>query len=330
MNRRAFLAAAVAAPAALVAAPRSPLAARVGGGAVALVTADLEAHLVAIDLSTGRVVERIRTEPGPRSIESSPFGTAVVAHTTRGRISIVDVATLTVRGVIADLGEPRYTAVHPADPLAYVTDSRGHEVVTIDLARRTIVGRTPVPGPARHLSLSPDGRVLWTALGTKADRVAILDLADARAPRVVRTITPPFLAHDVVFAPDGAHVWVTSGSRESIAVYRPRATGSPRMLAAGAPPQHVAFSGRRGYVASGDDGTVQVRRLDGSVVKTTAVPRGSYNVTYGSAETTFGQPTAVTPSLLRGTVCLLSPSGAVRAVKRVARSAHDACIVEAG
>ena len=60
------------------------------------------------------------------------------------------------------------------------------------------------------------------------------------------------------------------------------------------------------------------------------MPRGSYNIAFGGPDVTFGHPAAVTPSLDVGTVCLLSPGGTVRAVRKVARSAHDACIVEAG
>ena len=48
MKRRAFLVAA-AAPLVAAAVPRSTRAARSGGGVVALVTADLESHLVAVD-----------------------------------------------------------------------------------------------------------------------------------------------------------------------------------------------------------------------------------------------------------------------------------------
>jgi hypothetical protein len=60
------------------------------------------------------------------------------------------------------------------------------------------------------------------------------------------------------------------------------------------------------------------------------VPHGSYNVTYGSPGATFGRPAAATPSLDRGTLCVLSPAGGVRFVRQVARSAHDACITETG
>ena len=76
---------------------------------------------------------------------------------------------------------------------------------------------------------------------------------------------------------------------------------------------------------------MRVHRLDGGVVRRdVAVPAGSYNISFSGPDETFAKPAGVTPSLDRGTVCLLSPTGAVRHVRRVARSAHDACIVESG
>ena len=172
------------------------------------------------------------------------------------------------------------------------------------LAGGRIVRRTPVPGPARHVTLDWDGRSLWVALGTKAERIAVLDLIDPRRPRLRRVFAPPFPAHDVVGAPDGRHVWVTSGTRDAIAIY-PLAGGRPRLLAADAPPQHVGFSDRRAFVASGADGTVRLQRLDGSRVRSIGVPRGSYNVSYGSPDVPRGRPVAVTPSLDEGTLCVL-------------------------
>lgn len=329
VNRRAFLVAA-GVPLLATVAPRGLLAMPTGGGVVALATADLEAHLVAVEVGSGRIVKRIATAAGPRSIESNAFGQVVVAHTARGRLTIVDAATLSVLGEIDGLGEPRYIAMHPSERIAYVSDSGRGEVVTIDLVRRAIVHRARVPGPTRHISVSSDGRWLWTALGTKARALAVLGLSDSHRPQFVRTFAPPFLAHDVVFTPDSEQVWVTSGSKSAIAVYSRSGSKPTQLLPADAPPQHVAFSGARAYVSSGDDGTVRIHRLDGSLIRTTSVPVGSYNMTYGSFDMTFGQPLAVTPSLDLGTVCILSPAGAVRTIRKIARSAHDACVVEAG
>ena len=328
MDRRRFLAATLAAPAAFAIDPVRALALGAGGGTVALVTADLESHIVALDVATGRVVRRIRTPDAPRSIESSSFGQVLVAHTPIGALSILHAATLSVRGVVRGLGEPRYTAMHPGEALAYVTDSARAEVVTVDLERARIVHRTRVPGPARHVSVG-GGTTLWTSLGSASERIAVLDLAEPRRSRLVRLIEPPFPSHDVVFAPDGEHVWVTSGASNALAIH-PLAGGAPRVVAAGAPPQHVAFVGRQAFVASGRDGTVQLRRLDGRVVRVARVPHGSYNVTCTAAGEPFARTVVVTPSLNEGTIAVLAPGGDVRFVRRVTRSAHDACVAVAG
>ena len=111
-RRRDFLAAALV----LAAVPGRALGRATGGAAVALVTADLEAHVVALELSSGRVLTRIRTAPGPRSIEASAYGQVVVAHIPAGVVTILDAATLSVRAVLHGFGEPRYAAMHPGGP----------------------------------------------------------------------------------------------------------------------------------------------------------------------------------------------------------------------
>jgi hypothetical protein len=50
------------------------------------------------------------------------------------------------------------------------------------------------------------------------------------------------------------------------------------------------------------------------------VPIGSYNLTFDWAG-------LVSPSLATGTISALDRNGRVRMVRKVARAAHDACIV---
>jgi len=316
MDRRQLLVATVAGSFAL-AIDRRGFAAGLGGGPVALVTADLESHVVVLYLPSAEVSARIKTAPGPRSIEVAHGLTAVVAHTEHGVVSILDAGG--VRAELDAFEAPRYTAVHPDRRIAYVTDSASEQVVALNFDHGEVLWRTRVPGPARHISISPDGATIWTALGTKAARVAVLDSSDPQRPKLVRTFAPPFLGHDVAFAPDGRHIWVSSGSHRQIALYRADSRRPVRTLAADAPPQHVTFARGRAFVASGDDGTVRRHRLGGELVRAVRVPIGSYNVASGSGH-------VVTPSLDQGTVSLIDRDGRVRTV-RVARAAHDACVV---
>jgi DNA-binding beta-propeller fold protein YncE len=317
MNRREF----VVAAAALAIAPEA-LARQLGGTPVALVTADLESRIVAVDLTTGRILRRIPTLPGPRSIEEVG-GTAVVAHTELGALTLVDGARLRVRNVLHGFDEPRYTAASPDRRHAFVTESGSESIVVLDVLRGRVVRRLAVGGPARHLSVDRSGRRLWASLGTKAHRIAVLDVARATRPRLLGTIRPPFLAHDVGFAPSGDLIWVTSGDRRELALFDPRTARARTRFRADAPPQHVTFAGRFAFVTSGDDGTLRTHEAaTGRLLRTTRVPVGSYNV-----QQCWNGTTILTPSLSRGTLCVADGRG--RLIRRldVARSSHDACFV---
>jgi DNA-binding beta-propeller fold protein YncE len=228
-----------------------------------------------------------------------------------------------VRKVLRDFLEPRYTASSLDGRYAFVTDSGLQAVVVVDVVRGRVVRRLAVGGPARHISIDRAGRRVWTALGTKAPRIAVVDVLDELRPRLLGTIKVPFLAHDVGFAPSGDKIWVTSGDRGELALFDPRTARAVTKHRAGAPPQHVTFSGRLAFVTSGDDGTLRTHQAaTGRVLRTTRVPAGSYNVQEG-----WDGAAILTPSLSRGTLCVADRRG--RLVRRldVARSSHDACFV---
>jgi len=319
MDRRDFLVAA-AAPLLLGAAPA--FARPSGGVALALVTADLESSIVAVELSSGRIYRRLQTPAGPRSIESIGGTGAVVAHTSSGRVSLVD-SSLRVHAIEGAFEAPRYTAVSDDLRFAYVTDSGRGAVAIVDLRARRVVRWIPVGGPARHLTLDVLGRRLWVVLGSKSAEIAIVLLDGPRGPQVVDRARPPFLAHDVGYEPRGARVWVTSGDRGRLAIYDDHGVRLLRTLRGDAPPQHVTFLDGRAFVTSGDDALLRVHALDGRLLRSAAVPEGSYNVQHG-----FGM--ILTPSLSQGTLCTFSGRGAPVDRVRVARSSHDACFVMAG
>jgi DNA-binding beta-propeller fold protein YncE len=310
MDRRAF----VLGAAGLLAAPR----ALAGGSPVALVTADLDAHIAVVTPADGKVWRRIATLEGPRSIEPVLEHDALVAHTAAGAISLIDGLRLRVRKVLRGFSEPRYTASELLTRHAYVSDSGTGEIVVVDTVEGRVVARAEIGAGVRHLSVGRANTRLWVALGNTAERLAIVDVTEPTRPRVLARLDPPFLAHDVAFAPDG-RIWVTSGDRRSLAIYDGRGR-LVRTVGGDAPPQHVTFLGRRAYVASGDDGVLRVHGLDGRLLRTERVPVGSYNVQHG-----FGH--VLTPSLSRGTLCVADASGRVVTRTAVARSSHDACFV---
>jgi sugar lactone lactonase YvrE len=323
VDRRAFLTAATAGALALRYDPAA-FARRLGGTLVALVTADEESRVVVVGVPDGRIRGHITTPTGPRSIETVGLD-AVVAHTAVGAVSVVDGRRLRVRRLIEGFEQPRYTAAAPDGRLAYVTDSGRGEVVVVDLELGRIVGRLALGGPARHITISPQGGWLWVAIGSSADRVAVLSLAERRRPRLERILAPPFLAHDVAYEPGGRRVWVSSGEQSShdVLLYDVDKGRPGRRLHAGAPPQHITFVGNLAYISTGADGAVRVYSLlDGKLQRTTPLPLGSYNVQAADGR-------VVTPSLTRGTLCILDSRGRLLSERRVATSSHDACLVVA-
>jgi DNA-binding beta-propeller fold protein YncE len=310
VNRREFVALAAAAPFAL----RQGLAVA-AAAPHALVACDAESRLALVDLGALRVVGTVATPPDPRAIEQVGR-VAVVCHTAAGVVTVVD--RQRVLHTLHDFVEPRYVAAHPDGTHAFVTDSGSSGVVSINVRSGRTLGRVLLAGWARHVTIDGSGRVLWVGLGSAASSVAVVDVSDLRRPRHVATVPTPFLSHDVGFAPDG-RVWVTSGlKRESTVFDAGRQLRST--LAADAAPQHVTFSRDRAYVTSGDDGTFRVHALSGRVLRTTAIPVGSYNVQHGPG-------LVLTASLDRGTLAVLDDHGRLLRVLHVAGSCHDACFV---
>jgi DNA-binding beta-propeller fold protein YncE len=241
----------------------------------------------------------------------------VVAHTAHAAVTLVDAKRLRIQKVLHSFEQPRYTASSSGGRFAFVTDSGSGEVVVVDVIRGRVVSRLKVGGPARHISV--DRERLWTALGTKASRIAVVDVRDPLRPELLGRIKAPFLAHDVGLAPAGRLIWVTSGDRRELALFDPRTARAVRKLEAGAPPQHVTFSGRLAFVTSGDDGTLHTHdALSGRRLRAARIPVGSYNVAEGSG-------LVFMPSLSQGTLCVADGRGRVRRSVQVARSSHDAC-----
>lgn len=143
--------------------------------------------------------------------------------------------------------------------------------------------------------------------------VDVVDVSDPRRPVHTERVKPPFLAHDVAFAPSG-RVWITAGEAHSITVH-----GSPVLAADGAP-QHVTFMDGRAYVASGASGTLRVYdEQSARLLTTTRIPAGSFNVQFAAGR-------VLTPSLQEGTLCVLDRDGRTIHRVHVAGSSHDACL----
>jgi DNA-binding beta-propeller fold protein YncE len=322
MNRRELLLAAAAAPAVL-ALPAAARAAAQGGTPFALVTSDRDDRVLVVRLTDLKVVRSLAVPDQPHGIEAvDGLGAALVLSERSGTITVLDVNGRSVRRVLEGFQGPRYAAGEPSGgPHAYVSDDKAGQVIAIDVPRARVIGRAEVGEGARHITISPDGTRVVTSLGTKAPRLALVDVSRPQRPRLLRTFPADDLAHDVAFSPDGRHLWISSGAEHRLAVHDAASLRPLRSLAGDAPPQHVTFDEVAGrvYVASGGSGTLRTYRMaDAQLIGTRRVPAGSYNVCADAGR-------VITPSLELGTLTLLDHRG-LRSV-RIAPNAHDACLV---
>jgi DNA-binding beta-propeller fold protein YncE len=321
MNRRDLLIAAAAAPAAFAFAPSVRAASR-GGNTLALVTADSEDRILAVRLSDMRTIGALAVPHLPHGIEAVDLlSAALVLSEASGTITVIDAPVPRVRRVLEGFSGPRYATGDPHDRYAYVSDDRAGQVIAIDVPRARVIGRVEVGAGARHISISRDGSRVVTSLGTKAPRLALVDVSRPQRPRLLRTFPADDLAHDVGFTPDGKHVWISSGVDRRLAVHDARTLRPLHAVPGDAPPQHVAFDEAAGlaYVASGESGTLRTHSLsDAKLLRTRRVSIGSYNVCALDGR-------VITPSLDDGRLTQLAAGGLRSA--RIAAHAHDACIV---
>lgn len=266
-----------------------------GGTWVALVTAESQNELVAVELSTGKVVRRVSLPADPQNVAASWRMTAVVSARA-GAVTLIDQQGR-VRKVFRGLDDPHIVTVNRGKNVAYITADGSGELIVIDLLAQRIVGRIFVGTGAHHMALRPSGgHRLWIALGERASRIAIVDVSRPTEPRLLRHFSPGFVAHDLAWGPDSRQVWITSAVGELVHVVH-AATGRRLFtVRAGAAPQHVAFTHGSAFVTSGYSSRIyRVDPTNGRIVASARTPYGSFNLA-------THWRTVVTTSLLNGRV----------------------------
>jgi DNA-binding beta-propeller fold protein YncE len=184
----------------------SGAAARTAGGtAAAFVTLERPSQLVGVDLTTGRVVARIRVPAGPGDVVSYGARHLLVVSPDRHAVTLVDSFEERVLKVWRGFGRPVAVATNGA--YAYVADAGRSELAIIDLATRRIRGRVAIRPAPRDVAVGD------TALLTHADASGNLTVAELSwsHDRVLRFRHIPAggPAEDISHQADSAYAYVT-------------------------------------------------------------------------------------------------------------------------
>ncbi|MEU8733281.1 lactonase family protein [Streptomyces tendae] len=215
---------------------------------------------------------------------------------------------ITGHGLLAEVDDPSYLAVHPDGRTLYAVGEREEGAVTaVRLSDHRVLGSRSTGGAAPcHLSVHPGGRWLFSAnYGSGSVAVHPVDASGALGERthLVTHSTPPPgpgrqgpHAHQVVTAPDGDHVLAVDLGTDTVYTYRlDEGAGTLTEVARaqtrpGAGPRHLTFhpGGRHAYLANELDDTVAVCAYD----------PGTGRLTVGEAQSTGAGPGTNHPAQL--------------------------------
>jgi DNA-binding beta-propeller fold protein YncE len=267
----------------------------------ALVTAETEDRLIAVDPRTGRVEKSVPVASDPQFVATTR-SVAVVVSPGAGAVTLLSRPDLRQLRVIPGFDSPHIAEIAPGGRFAYVTDDASGKLTVIRLSDGAVVDRLTVGAGAHHLAFRPDGGEAWIALGESARTIVVLDTSRLARPRVIGRFDPGYPAHDLTFAPDGRRVWVTSSDSPEVGVFSAASRRLASRVAGGKAPQHVVFADGRAYVTSGYGRRIEaVDSRNGRVSKVAHTPYGSFDL---AADRRY----IAVASLLRGTLALYSPA----------------------
>ncbi len=299
----------------------------------ALVTDETQNRLLVVDLPDGRVARRLPLPADPEDIAATDNGgVAVVVSSRSGKVTVLGRDTLGTLKTFGGFDQPHIAAITPDDAYAYITDDALGTLTVVRLSDMKITSRLPVGAGAHHLTISPDERQVWVALGESARTITILTtvirtppspsspVIDAGHPHVIGHLTPGFPAHDLSFSPDGRRVWISSAVGRGVTVFDARTRKVLFRVPVGPPPQHLAVQGRYAYLTSGYGSTIEkVNATTGRVITRTSAP-------YGSFELDAADGYVATASLLRGTLAIYTPNLRLLRIVKLAPATREVAI----
>lgn len=253
-------------------------------GTTAWVVADHDNAVVALDVTSGRVLNRIRVAKGPRNIAASTDGgSVVVTNRDAARVTLISGKTGRIAHVFSGFGDPYDVALSTNGRYAYVTDKGKDKLDVLDLRALRLVGSVAVGVQPQGLAL---GDHLWISYGRQGkSALTAVDVSTPERPRVVGSVNTQLPAHDVTVQPDSSNVFVTywnsrfvgkADAGQGTLVFRKKA---------GKDIQHLAFdvdSGSRFWVTDhGADKVLVLSASDGRVIKSLECP-GARDIAFGA------------------------------------------------
>lgn len=243
-------------------------------------------EIVMIDLARREVVGTIDVAPylAPHGLQVDAAGTLYASCDLSRKLLVIDPETRRIEAAIDTEGTGHWTALLPDGSKAYVANKDDRKFVSvIDLEKRAMVGRIPMPNGTQGITASPDGKRV-IAIDFSAPRFMVVDTATDQIVETVNVEGNSVGAFRARYSPDGATL-ITVNHIDSVAnVFDARDLGvSKAVLEVGAQAFGIAYApdGRTALVSNHGDGTISVIDLEADrVVRTFPAGTGIETLSY--------------------------------------------------
>ena len=267
----------------------------------------------------GTVLARIPVPAGPHNLTASGDGRIVVVTSPpAGRITIIDGRRFRVLRVVGGFRSPHDVKLSPDGRTAYVNEGRG-TLTSSTLPTDACLRRLPAGAGAHDLA---GGDLTWVTHGPRRTPLTLFSLA---GPRLAAsgTLDAGGAAHDAVFAPDTADVFVTYWESGTVARFRTGRKAPLWRRSVGSVTHHLAFdyySGQRLWVSDRAGRVLLLDARNGAVLQRFGGCAGPHHVAVTTARR------AVAACNAAGTVAVFDDrAGLVRTVA-VGRGPHGVAI----
>lgn len=233
-------------------------------------------ELYVFDLAARKVDRVIDLSPykSAHGVQIDARGMLYVTAELDRKLLVVDPQAGRVVDTIDTDGTGHWVALLPDASKAYVANKNDRPFVTVlDIAKRAIVARVPMPNGTQGVAASPDGKTV-VAMDFAQPEMAVIDTATDSVVDRIRLDGAASGAYKAFFSPDGRWLLTLAGS--TVGVFDAQNLRAPqRVLTVGSFPMGFAFSadGKTAIVGNHGDGTASVIDLERAAV-TRTVPAG--------------------------------------------------------
>jgi YVTN family beta-propeller protein len=213
-----------------------------------------------VDLTNGHIDRVLTGMSDPEQVALSPDGSRLfVASEDRGLAVIVRIRDGKMVGSVDVGGEPEGVAVSAPAGLLGVTSEEANTVTLLTLPDSKPVARIPVGQRPRDLGFSPDGKSLFVP-GENDASLTVVDVGARKVRQTLHVASPGARPKGIAVAPDGAHVYLTTGRGGHVDVLDTKTLTFIASIPAGARPWGIGLSpdGRYLYTANGPSNDVSV------------------------------------------------------------------------